>query len=354
MKQHIKFEKHVQIARILSPLTGFTPQTQAVERRKDPLLNRWCRINVERANRPKSKAGDSTVSQLVESSAKNCPFCPEHILTSTPKFPEDLLPEGRLRVGEAVVVPNLFAFAQHHAVVVLAKEHYLPLNEFRPELILNGLKASIKYLEAVRARNPEIRYGSINWNNLPTAAASMLHPHLQVIADDVPTHYLSESIASSEEFYQKHGASYWLDLIEVERELRDRYIADIGESSWLSSFSSLGNNELQGIVKASNFFEMTDRQLSDYSMGLSKMLEGYQRIGVQAFNLSLYSGPLDVNTPSFSVHSRMISRPDVKNFQTADTGFMERLHDEIVVETLPEEVASRVRVSISQAPAGRS
>ena len=354
MTHYVKFKKQIQEARILSPLTGFKPQTQAVERRKDPLLNRWCRINVERANRPKSKAGDSSVSQLVEASQKNCPFCPERILTSTPKFPEDILPGGRLRIGEAVVVPNLFAFAQHHSVVVLTKEHFLPLDGFSPEIILNGLNASIRYLEYVKASNPRVRYCSINWNNLPTAAASMLHPHLQVTADEVPTLYISESISSSKKFYDKHGVSYWLDLVEAEREIGNRYIMDVGESAWLSSFSSLGNNELLGILKASNLFELSEQQLRDYSLGLTTMLRGYHQIGVQAFNLSLYSGPLDSKMPSFSVHSRMISRPDVKTVYTADTGFMERLHEEIVVETMPEEVASKMRGAISELPAHRS
>ena len=350
---HVKFEKQIQESRILSPLTGFTPQTQAVERRKDPLLNRWCRINVERAYRPKSKAGDSTVTQLIEFTAKNCPFCPERISTSTPKFPSDLLPEGRLRVGDAVVVPNLFAFAQHHAVVVLTKNHFLPLDEFHPELILNGLKASLKYLEAVRVNNPQVRYASINWNNLPTAAASMLHPHLQIIADETPTLYISESIAFSEKYYEKNGVNYWLDLVEAERELGERYIAGFGRSNWLSSFCGMGNNEIMGVLKASNLFELSESQLSDYSDGLSMMLKGYHKWGVQAFNFSLYSGPLDVNTLGFSVHSRMISRPDVKSNYTADTGFMERLHDEIVVETMPEEVAKNMRMAISEKRAGK-
>ena len=347
MTSQLRFEKQVQEARILSPLTGFTPQSQSVERRKDPLLNKWCRINVERANRPKSRSGESTVSQLAESSALNCPFCPGRIETSTPKFLEELIPGGRLRIGEAIVVPNLFAFAQNHAVVVLSSEHFLRLDEFSPGLILNGLKASVDYLKAVRSNNPRVRFCSINWNNLPTAAASMLHPHLQVIADETPTHYLSECIAASVDYFEVKGSSYWLDVVEAERRGGERYVEDFGESSWLSSFCPLGNNEVQGILRASNLLELTGKQLEDYSTGLSAMLRGYQGSGVQAFNLSLFSGPLDRATPGFSVHSRMISRPDMKAVYTADTGFMERLHDEIVVETMPEEVASRMRAAIA-------
>jgi len=57
----------------------------------------------------------------------------------------------------------------------------------------------------------------------------------------------------------------------------------------------------------------------------------------------MFSGPLDAQLQDFSIHLRMISRPDVKPIYTADAGFLERLHDEVVVETRPEDVASKIR-----------
>jgi galactose-1-phosphate uridylyltransferase len=63
--------------------------------------------------------------------------------------------------------------------------------------------------------------------------------------------------------------------------------------------------------------------------------------------MSLFSGPLDSQLQHFSVHARMISRPDVKPLYTTDTGFMERLHDEVIVETKPEDVASKIRSTLS-------
>jgi len=352
MTYYVKFEKMIQEAKILSPSTGFTPQTQAVERRKDTLLDRWCRINIERASRPKDRAGDSSVMQLVESSQRNCPFCPGRIDASTPMFPKEIVPEGRLKVGEAVAFPNLFAFAQHHAVVVLTREHFLPLDGFKPEIIKNGLDASIMYLKAVRASNPQVRFCSINWNFMPTAAASMVHPHLQIIADETPTRYINEAMEASQRFIRKNGVSYWDDLVEAERECGDRFIADVGESRWLASFCGLGNNDVVGIFAKSSLFELSEEALNDIAEGLSIMLRGYHSIGVQGFNLSLYSGPLNVKTQGFNVHLHMISRPDIRAMYTADTGFMERLHDEIVVETRPEDVALRIRGVVNR-PSGR-
>jgi galactose-1-phosphate uridylyltransferase len=328
---------------MLTPSTGFTPQVQLIERRKDTLLERWCRINIERANRPKVKSGDQSILELVEASKKSCPFCPDRIETNTPKFPDYLIHEGRLRVGEAVAFPNLFAFAQHHAVVVLASEHYIPLDKFDEDHIENGLEASIGYLKAVRRRFPKVKYCSINWNHLPTAAASMLHPHFQVISDELPTRYLYEVLEASRIFKEKHGVSYWREIVEVEDKIQERFIAEFGETKWFTSFCGLGNNDVIGVVDYANVFEMDEKPLMDLSKGLSAMLRGYKSLGVQGFNMSLFSGPLDSKSHDFSVHLRMISRPDVKPLYTTDTGFMERLHDEVVVETKPEDVATRIR-----------
>jgi len=347
MTYYVNFEKNIMETTILTPSTGFKPQVQLVERRKDTLLDRWCRINIERANRPKVMAGDSSVLELVESSRKSCPFCPDRLEASTPMFPESLIPGSRLRVGEAVAFPNLFAFAQNHAVVVLTAEHFIPLDRFDAVHIKNGLKASIKYIKAVNAKNPRVRFCSINWNHLPTAAASMLHPHFQVIADEAPTHYLYDVLVASREFCDKHGKSYWRDIVEAEEEKKERFIARFGASNWYTSFCGLGNNDVVGVVEASNVFEMGEAMLEDLSEGLSAMLRGYHGLGVQSLNMSIFSGPLDTRLRDFSIHLRMISRPDVKPIYTADAGFLERLHDEVVVETRPEDVASRIRSVIN-------
>ena len=347
MKHNVRFEKSLLETTILTPSTGFKPQVQVVERRKDTLLDRWCRINIDRANRPKVKSGDSSVLELAESSRKSCPFCPDRVEANTPKFPETLISEGRLRVGEAVVVPNLFAFAQHHAVVILTADHFLPLDMFDEVHIRNGLEASISFIKAVKAKNPRVKFCSINWNHLPTAAASMLHPHFQVIADEAPTRYLHETLEASRIFHDKHGVSYWSDIIEAEKEKSERFIAELGDSNWITSFCGLGNNDVVGVIDASNLFEMSEAKLGDISKGLSSILKGYNSLGVQGFNMSLFSGPLDSQSRDFRVHLRMISRPDVKPLQTADTGFMERLHDEVVVETKPEDAASKIRLGFS-------
>jgi galactose-1-phosphate uridylyltransferase len=344
LSSNIRFEKEIHKASMLSPLKGFKLQAQTVERRKDTLLDRWCRINVERAKRPKDRVGDDLLLQLVESSRKGCYFCPDKISTSTPLFPRSLISEGRLKLGQATVFPNLFPFAQHHAVVVLTKEHFVPLDGFKDSIIERGLEASIKYLRAVKAKKPKLRYCSINWNHMPSAAASILHPHYQVLVDSTPTRYVNEVNEALGEYHLKFGGSYWDDLVEVEKGLGERFIAEIGSSNWLASFCPFGNNDVIGISSESPHILDLDKDLvGDLARGISAILTGYHKNGVQSFNLALFSGPLDAQVSSFPVHVRMISRPSVRQMYTADAGFMEMLHEEVIVETSPEDTAKSLK-----------
>jgi len=45
----------------------------------------------------------------------------------------------------------------------------------------------------------------------------------------------------------------------------------------------------------------------------------------------------------YSLNVKLISRPSPNIFYTCDAGFMERLHDEMVIETRPEKTAEELK-----------
>ncbi len=112
----IEFEKRIQKARLRSPLQDFKLVTQSIEVRKDPLTGRRCRINIERAKRPKQAPQTTEFGNIIERSKAKCFFCLENIEKSTPMFPEGF--PDRIKVGDACVFPNLFPFGGFHAVGV--------------------------------------------------------------------------------------------------------------------------------------------------------------------------------------------------------------------------------------------
>ncbi len=341
----MEFRKIIAKPGLLSPLLGFQLDTQLVEYRFDPLTGLPCRINVRRAERVRqSQETEVSLRELVDRTKRNCFFCPENIERSTPLFTQNIAPEGRIRVGQSCVFPNLFPFAEHHVVATITREHYLDLDEFSEEMLQNNIEASQAWLLSVHSQDPEARYPMYNWNHMPPSAASIVHPHVQVLLDRRPTPYLKRLLEKSEEYYLKTGKNYWKDLVIEEKRLGERYIGENNSLSVIASYAPQGNRELQLIFKeASSLSDLDAKMRRDFAASIVRLLSGYKKMGVTSFNLSTFSGPVGEKPPHYSLNAKIISRPPTTPFYTNDSGFMERFHYESIIETLPEELAETMR-----------
>lgn len=338
------FEKNVENAQFLSPLKEFQLDVQPVEYRRDPLTKSWCRINVKRAKRVKQGQIKSDYSDLVEKSAKKCFFCPDNIEKDTPRFPPEISKRGRLKLGETAVFPNLFPFAEYHAVATVSEKHFLDLAEFKQNQIKNTLQAGINYFRRVYGHDEEVKYPSFSWNYLPPSGASIVHPHVQLIADRVPTYLTDSYLKASAEYHKEHKENYWLKLIREEERLGVRFIGRTGDITWMTSFAPFGNNEVKAIFEdCSSLIELTPREINDFSKDVKKVLNFYAYLGVHSFNLTSYSAPMGEKINSFCLNMKIISRPSPQGYYTSDAGFMELLHRERIVEALPEDVAKEIQ-----------
>lgn len=333
----------MRIARFLSPLEGFTPVAQRVEFRRDPLTGRWSRINLERAKRVRQAMGESPL-ELLKASASGCFFCPENLERSTPKLPPEF-GEERMRRGEAVLFPNLFPFAEFHAVVVLSREHLLTVREFPPRMLEDALRLSLEYFGRVREVEPGSEYLMLNWNHLPSAAASIVHPHFQLLADRTPTFWLGRVMEGGRRYRRRTGRNFWLDLLREERRRGERWIGEGEGICWLAAFAPQGQNEVWAVFRESSCFgEVGEEEVRELAEGLSLLLKGYADLGVETFNLTSFSGPEGGGSRGYHrLTLRLISRPPLRPLYTSDSGFMERFQYEPVVETVPEELAARLR-----------
>lgn len=335
----MEFRKDIQEARFKSPLKGFEEVVQTIEVRYDPLTGRKCRINVERAKRPKQIPKDKgEIKTLVKSSQENCFFCSERLESSTPKFP-DGLPE-RIRVGEACVFPNLFPFGGLHGVGIFSSKHFMTLDEISPKLIEDCFSASLQCFELFHKRMPELKFWYINWNNLPPGAASIVHPHLQILADRSQTSFLKELIERSRDYYMRTGENYWKELVQEEKRLGERYLGKTGRIHWLTTFAPSGNREVMGVVEDVSSLSGLREMLGDFSNGLHRILKGYNELGIWSITFTTFSGPAGEPIEEFYwLNTKMISRPYPFPFYVSDCGFMEKFHDETVIETLPEDIS---------------
>jgi galactose-1-phosphate uridylyltransferase len=339
----IVFEKRSIPAKIKNPKLKFAVEEQEIEFRKDPLTGRWCRINVNRVKRFQQKPEEG-LKELVNSTKSTCPFCQKNIESSASRFVEL---EEKIKVGESVLFPNLYPYSAYHGVLVFTtKKHFIGLNEFTPRLLYDAFKNCVNFFKLVNKKRPQLKFPTINFNFMPPAAASILHPHLQTLLDDRPTYYTSMQVRNSLAYYKRKKSNYWSDLVEIEKQLNERYIGRTGAFSWIADFAPIKNNDVSGIMTEgiSTLTDLTAGDMKDLSNGLSKIFNGLWRNGVRSLTMAIFSGPIDEDLSRyFSVNLKIVSRPNFTPNYVSDIGFMEFLHQECVAETLPEDVAKSLK-----------
>ena len=314
-----------------------------IEYRFDPLTWEQTRINPARASRLRQAESDVEWEGIIEGSRKTCVFCPERIGQKTPTFPETICPEGRIRRGETVVFLNSNPFGENHAVATLSEAHFLDLDEFGVDLIRDNLIASRDYILSVWNNNKEARWPIWVWNYMPPSAGSIIHPHVQILVEGRPVPQLTELLARGEAYFDDHRRNYWEDLVSEEQTLYERYIFGDDALAVLASFAPRGFNEIQFIFHRSSLAELSEGEIDAFARALTNALCGYKAMGIGSFNFITYSGPLDEKLDFYRLHARLFSRPYPRGVYTNDTGPMERGYGVWVIDTVPEELADRIK-----------
>ncbi|MDY6912568.1 MAG: hypothetical protein SVM79_09445, partial [Chloroflexota bacterium] len=229
-------------------------------------------------------------------------------------------------------------------VATLSHAHFLDLDQFTPEMIVDNMLASQEWMRTVHQKNPTAKWPIFIWNHLPPSGASIVHPHVQALVREMSTAMQEQLLARSKVYFAKKGHSFWQELVETERELGQRYIGHNDSLSVIAGFAPRGFREIHFIFDdTSSFTHLDENQIRDFADAIIKVLRGYKSMGVGSFNLNVFSGPIDENSEHYLLNAKMISRPFPQGVYSSDTGPFERLQDEWVIEFLPEDVAQRMR-----------
>lgn len=262
-------------------------------------------------------------SDVLHYISEGCPFCPDMIESVTPTFQDGI----RIHVGESITFPNLYPFAAYHVVTAITREHRVL--SFSPSQITDALMGQVQALVNCEG------YASINWNYLPSAGASLPHPHLQglcdLVADTLPSRYLD----GCQKYLQNTGRRYADDLVTFETDNR-RNLEGL-RLFWYVHPVPIGEREIRCILPLVTISEFSD-VVEDFSHDIVQILGLYHDLGTSAFNMSIFFGK-EGDRNSFSAFCSVISRINPNPLSTSDTAFMERLHLEPVILTLPEDLA---------------
>ncbi len=343
----IQFESTESHLTILEPSKDFAESRHTVIVRRDPLLGDTSVYNPFLKDKAKLFFGENDpalIRQLAESGGKACFFCGEGVSNSTPKYPSALIPEGRIRSGEAILFPNLFSIAEYHAITALSRAHFLTLPEFTPAILADGLSANQEFLGAVYRYDPSMRFSIVCANYLFPAGASLVHPHMQTLVSAVAHSYQDRLFTACRGYYRKEGTAYHMDLVAAEREIGLRYIAKIGRWHWVASFSPMGSNEVLAVhEQESDFGGLTKEDIGDLGDGISRVLSFYDSLGHLSFNYALYSAKDKAGEEGLRCLVRMITRQNLYPNYRNDDYFLQKLLQSELIITPPEELTLKMR-----------
>lgn len=335
----LEFLREIRQSLFQDPRNGFGETTVQIEIRHDPITGELTRLFPFRSFRLNRHDWEPIVKLSLE---KGCPFCPEAIERVTPLFPKSLVPSGRLRWGEALVVPNISPYAPYSGVVVMGPEHYLPLKAFPAVRIMDGLNAAIEFLRLAQAHAAGTsRIPAIGWNYMPYGGGSIIHPHLQALAGPEASNRHNLLLTRSQAYHMEEGHDPWQDLISQERETGERYLWQSGNVHWLSSFASRGYIDLTAVFEGkSTLNDLSQEDITNFAQDLHKVLAFYDSLNIPSFNLALYPAPEGMS--GYTLNARIIGRFTVFDW-TSDMNTLQLLFGDFYTLARPEEIASALR-----------
>ena len=337
----IDFRKITQYCTVLNPLKEFREDTVSIEVRFDPLTGERCDFTEFRLAMPHKIDLAPLVAKSLE---RGCPFCLPNVHSVTPLFPASLFPEGRLQRGQAWLIPNLAPWAEHNPLVVVSEQHHVPLIDFDLPLLVNAFALSQSYYRRIEEMDSKLRYWSIGWNYMPPSGGSQVHPHLQIFGQVLPTPLDEKVFSASTQYQQQNSSSFWHDLIEEEQRIGERYLGNIGQTTWLVNYVSRSwlFEVLTVFRDCPTLGDVSEDDWAAFGSGLMKVFRYLDTKGLYSFNLVLYSGN-EVTKDHFCTYARLVPRFLYSPVQAADASLGRILHDWCFVFWNPEEVCTEMK-----------
>jgi galactose-1-phosphate uridylyltransferase len=337
----VGFKKEITTGCYFDPFNGFQERKVPIELRYDEITGVACRIlpyRVRPAQRPDLNF------YLEQSPESLCPFCSDLFEKTTPNFMPNIIPEGKFRRGEACLFPNAFPYDQNNNVAILSSRHFIGLDQLTADTMRDGFAVCRDYFHRAAELNLGYKYCSINWNYMPPAGGGLIHPHLQTIAGHKPTNFMQRLLASAQNYaVATNGDNLWRNLIALEKNAKERFIASTGVISWLTSFAPKGMaGEIDFIFpEKTSFFDLTETNFKELLTGLSKVFGYLYANNFVSFNMAFYATM--INNRYFCVQGKIVPRFVINPLGTSDLNYFEKLHNEIICPTVPEELCRELQ-----------
>jgi len=332
----MKFEIIQKETVILDPKNNMARRAIPSEIRKDPLTGRNSRICHFMA----LKWDKPDFEKLIAGTEAWCPFCPDKVMEVTPSFPEEILPEGRIISDDMVLFPNIAPYDSLGAVATMGSRHFIPMGELTSERITKAFRIAMEFFRKVHSTgHPESVYHIVNWNYMPASGSSLIHPHLQVFATSVAPNLMREELEAAKSYLKTNGTNFWDDLVRAEETRGERYLGRIGRTTWLTAYAPIGvaGDVLAVVDGIQSTLELTDNDLADLSLGLTKVMAAYDEMGIYNFNMNFFTGA--EGDEHVRVHLLFSPRTFFNQaLGSSDVGALRNLFNEAICMAFPEEI----------------
>ena len=332
----MNFESTQKETIILNPMKDMARKAIPSEIRRDPLTGRTTRI----CHFMKLQWQKPDFDKLVDGTEKTCPFCPDRVMKITPCFPEEILPAGRLVSDDMVLFPNIAPYDSIGAVATMGSRHFIPMTEITAERVTKGFCLARDFFRKVReSGHPESVYHLINWNYMPPAGSSLIHPHLQVFSTASAPYLMQLELDAAKTYMENNGSNFWDDLVKAETESSERFLGKIGRTAWMTTYAPLGvaGDVLAVTDGVRSTLELSDEDLSDIAVGLSKVMAAYDKMGIYSFNMNFFMGAENDDHARF--HLLFSPRTFFNQaLGTPDIGALQYLYNESVCMAFPEDI----------------
>lgn len=320
---------------------------QVIEHRTDPLTGVVASINAALGEKAKAFLGAADVAlleDLQERTRAGCPFCSASERGT--RFLPEVAPEGQLRVGRAVAMPNLFSKAGLDAVVILDPAlHVLFPSRLTEGALADAFRTAAEVVRRARRSDASLVHHVAGMNFLQPGGSSVPHPHLQVHARGVPYSGLERAMLLAAEYRARAGRSFFADLLEHERRAGERWLGRTGAVEWIAAWAPAHQREIWGVLPGTgSLAEAGDADLAGFAAGVRRVVSFYEENGIHPFNLAFFSSPEDGRGDSWALHVKVCSRPAFKaTYSNYDSWFAPLfLGDDAHLEA-PEAYAARLR-----------
>jgi UDPglucose--hexose-1-phosphate uridylyltransferase len=225
-------------------------------------------------------------------------------------------------------------------VATFGSRHYIPMTDLTPELIASAFGFALDFFRRVaHSGHPESVYHIINWNHMPPAGSSLIHPHLQVFSTSSAPNLMRQELEASKNYSDSHGSNFWDDLIAAEKASGQRYLGKIGRTHWMMAFAPMG---VAGDVLAVSedvccTLDLEAQDLADLAKGIASVIAEYDKMGIYSFNMNFFTGA--ATDGHFRFH--LIFSPRTffnQKLGTPDIGALRNLYNESLCMAYPEEI----------------